>query len=133
LSGGRPVPLLLADREPRAGRAADGDEQLLGDDEHAPDARLHAARQARPAAGFAGTRPPRNSLARRGSVMSAGAIAAAIYTGLSLAAGLTVLAITVVFGDYHWVARIGGAVWVFALCMIILMPTVIPLVRERIA
>ena len=63
--------------------------------------------------------------------MSAGAIAAAIYTGLSLAAGLTFLAITVVFSDYDWVARIGGAVWVFALCMIILMPTVTPLVRER--
>jgi len=63
--------------------------------------------------------------------MSAGTIAAAIYTGLSLAAGLTFLAITLAFGDYDWVAGIGGAVWVFALCMIILMPTVTPLVRER--
>ncbi len=63
--------------------------------------------------------------------MSAGNIAAAIYTGLSLAAGLIFLAITVALGDYNWVARIGGAVWVFALCMIILMPTVTPLVRER--
>jgi hypothetical protein len=64
--------------------------------------------------------------------MSPGAIAAAIYTGLSVAAGLIVLAITIAFGDYDWVARIGGAVWVFALCMIILMPTVMPLVRERL-
>jgi hypothetical protein len=63
--------------------------------------------------------------------MSAGAIAAVIYTGLALAAGLAFLAVTVAFGDYDWAARIGGAVWVFALCMIILMPTVIPLVRER--
>ncbi len=63
--------------------------------------------------------------------MSAGTIAAAIYTGLSLAVALVFLAITTAFGDYNWVARIGGAVWVFALCMIILMPTVIPLVRER--
>jgi type IV secretory pathway TrbD component len=63
--------------------------------------------------------------------MSANAIAAAIYTGLSLAAGLLFLAITVAFGDYDWVARIGGALWLFALCMIILMPTVTPLVRER--
>ena len=63
--------------------------------------------------------------------MSAGTVAAAIYTGLSVAAGLIFLAITIAFGDYDWVARIGGAVWVFALCMIILMPTVIPLVRER--
>ncbi|TMG03015.1 MAG: hypothetical protein E6I03_04630 [Chloroflexi bacterium] len=63
--------------------------------------------------------------------MSAGTVAAAIYTGLSVAAGLIFLAITIAFGDYDWVARIGGAVWVFALCMIILMPTVTPLVRER--
>ena len=63
--------------------------------------------------------------------MSAGAIAAAIYGGLSLAAGLVFLAVTIAFGDYDWVARIGGAIWVFALCMIILMPTITPLVRER--
>ena len=63
--------------------------------------------------------------------MRAGTIAAVVYTGLSLAAGLVFLAITTAFGNYNWVARIGGAVWVFALCMIILMPTVIPLVRER--
>jgi type IV secretory pathway TrbD component len=61
----------------------------------------------------------------------AGTVAALIYTGLSLAAGLTFLAITLAFGDYDWVARFGGALWVFALCMIILMPTVIPLVRDR--
>jgi hypothetical protein len=63
--------------------------------------------------------------------MSSSAIAAAVYTSLSLTAGLIFVAITITFGDYDWVARIGGAVWVFALCMIILMPTVIPLVRER--
>jgi type IV secretory pathway TrbD component len=63
--------------------------------------------------------------------MSAGAIAAAIYTGISLAAGLGFVAVTIAFGDYDWVARIGGAVWVFALCMIILMPTATPLVRDR--
>jgi hypothetical protein len=63
--------------------------------------------------------------------MSAGAGGAVIYTGLSLAAGLIFVAITITFGDYNWVARLGGALWVFALCMIILMPTVIPLVRDR--
>jgi len=63
--------------------------------------------------------------------MSVGAIAAVIYTGLSLAVGLVFLAITTAFGDYDWVAHIGGALWVFALCMIILMPTVTPWVRER--
>jgi hypothetical protein len=65
--------------------------------------------------------------------MSAGAIAATIYTGVSLTAGLIFLAITVVFGDYDWMSRIGGAFWVFALIMIILMPTVIPMVRERMS
>lgn len=65
--------------------------------------------------------------------MSAGAVSAAIYTGLSLAAGLIFLAVTLAFGDYDWVARIGGAIWIFALCMIILMPTVTPMVRERMS
>jgi hypothetical protein len=64
--------------------------------------------------------------------LSSGAIAAAIYTGLSLAAALMFLLATLL-GDYGWVARIGGAFWVFALCMIILMPTVTPLVRKRMA
>jgi type IV secretory pathway TrbD component len=50
-----------------------------------------------------------------------------------LTAGLVFLAITIAFGDYDWVARIGGALWVFALFMIILMPTVTPLVRERMS
>jgi hypothetical protein len=63
--------------------------------------------------------------------MSAGAVAAALYTGLSLLAGLAFFLATLL-GDYDWVARIGGALWVFALCMIILMPTITPLVRERL-
>jgi type IV secretory pathway TrbD component len=65
--------------------------------------------------------------------VSAGAVAAAIYTSLSLAAGLIFLAVTLAFGDYDWVARIGGALWVFALSVIILMPTAIPMVRERMS
>jgi type IV secretory pathway TrbD component len=71
--------------------------------------------------------PEPQRLTRRSPAM----LAAVIYTGLSIAAGLVFLAVTIAFGDYSWVARIGGAVWVFALCMIILMPTVTPLVRER--
>ncbi len=63
--------------------------------------------------------------------MSASTLAAAIYTGLSLLAGLAFLLVTLLTGDYSWVARIGGAVWVFGLCMIILMPTVTPLIRKR--
>ena len=62
--------------------------------------------------------------------MSAGQLSAIIYTGLSLAAGLVFFLVTLA-GDYSWVARIGGAIWVFALCMIILMPTITPWIRER--
>ena len=68
---------------------------------------------------------------RRLSLRSPAMLAAVIYTGLSIAAGLVFLAVTIAFGDYDWVARIGGAIWVFALCMIILMPTVTPWVRDR--
>jgi YHS domain-containing protein len=57
-------------------------------------------------------------------------VSAVIYTtGASLAA-------VVIFGlataaDYDWVSRIGGAGWVFLLTMIILMPIVPSLLRER--
>ena len=56
--------------------------------------------------------------------------AAVIYTGLSLlAAGL--FEIATISGDYGAVARIGGAVWVFILSMIILMPPVTSWVKKR--
>jgi hypothetical protein len=58
-------------------------------------------------------------------------ISALIYTGISLAAaGLFILA--TLAGHYTAVDRFGGAAWVFLLCMIILMPVVIPLVRKRL-
>jgi hypothetical protein len=56
-----------------------------------------------------------------------------IYTGLSLAAAAAFLLVTVLTGDYGWVARLGGAVWLFVLSMIILMPVVIPRVKRRAA
>ena len=59
-----------------------------------------------------------------------GLLAAAIYTPLSLVAGLVFFLVTMA-GDYSWVARVGGAAWIFALCMIILMPTITPWIRER--
>lgn len=64
---------------------------------------------------------------------NAGRVGVAVYTGLSLAAALVFLAITSLTGDYSWVARIGGAIWVFGLSMIITMPTVTPWVRSRAA
>jgi hypothetical protein len=61
---------------------------------------------------------------------SVGFISALIYTGISLAASGLFLAITLV-RDYGWVARIGGAGWVFLLSMIVLMPVVTPLVKRK--
>ena len=63
-------------------------------------------------------------------MVSAAQLSAAIYVGVSCLAGLTFFLLTLA-GGYSWVACIGGAVWVFALCMIILMPTVTPWIRER--
>jgi hypothetical protein len=57
-------------------------------------------------------------------------ISAIIYTGISLvAAGLFIVG--TLPGHYTAVERFGGAAWVFLLCMIILMPIIIPLVRRK--
>jgi Cu+-exporting ATPase len=58
--------------------------------------------------------------------------ATVLYTSFSVAAALAFLAATLP-GDYDAVARVGGALWVFLLVMIILMPTLPPLLRERAA
>lgn len=58
-------------------------------------------------------------------------VSAGIYTTLSLASALVFLLVTLP-GDYNWVARVGGSVWVFALVMVILMPTVPALVKARV-
>ncbi len=60
-------------------------------------------------------------------------VSALLYTGASLLAAGMFLAVTVFTGDYGWVARLGGATWVFVLSMIILMPTVTPWVKRRLA
>jgi hypothetical protein len=60
-------------------------------------------------------------------------LSALIYTSVSLAAGGVFLAVTVPSGDYGWVARLGGAGWVFFLSMIILMPVVIPWMKRRVS
>jgi len=60
-------------------------------------------------------------------------ISATIYAGVSLGAAVTFLLVTVLTGEYGWVPRLGGAVWVFVLSMIILMPVVIPRVKSRVA
>jgi YHS domain-containing protein len=58
-------------------------------------------------------------------------VSAVLYTGCSLALALIFFAATLA-GDYDWVARLGGAGWIFALAMVILMPTVPGFVRERV-
>ncbi len=65
------------------------------------------------------------------SESAAGRLSAVIYTGVSLLAALAFFLVTLA-GDYTWVARLGGAFWIFLLSMIILMPTVTPWVRSRL-
>ncbi|HLA81399.1 MAG TPA: hypothetical protein VJP78_07265 [Thermoleophilia bacterium] len=57
--------------------------------------------------------------------------AALIYGGVSFLAALAFLLVTTMTGSYPLVARWGGAAWVFVLLMIVLMPIVIPRVRNR--
>lgn len=63
--------------------------------------------------------------------LSAAYLAAIIYTTTSLLAAGGFLAATTL-GSYTWVARLGGAGWVFLLSMIILMPTVTPWTKNRL-
>ncbi len=59
-------------------------------------------------------------------------LSALIYTGISSTGALAFFLITLLTGDYTWVARVGGSTWVFLLSMIILMPTVTPWIRKRL-
>ena len=61
---------------------------------------------------------------------TAGRVSALVYTSGSLISAAAFFA-AAALGGYGWVARVGGSVWVFALAMIILMPTVTPFLRER--
>ena len=59
-------------------------------------------------------------------------VSAVVYTACaSLAAAVLFGAATA--ADYDWVARIGGAGWVFLLMMVILMPTVPSLLRQWVS
>ena len=64
--------------------------------------------------------------------MKPGQIGVIIGTSIAVAAALAFLGVTSFAGDYEWVARIGGAGWVFLLSMIILLPTVAPWVKRRV-
>ena len=60
----------------------------------------------------------------------AGFYSAVIYTAVSLTVAVVFFVLATASG-YDWVARIGGAAWVFMLSMIVLMPLVTPLVKRR--
>ena len=64
--------------------------------------------------------------------MKPGIVSAIVYTGIALLGAGSFLAATILSGDYDWVARLGGAGWVFLLSMIILMPTVTPWLKRRL-
>ncbi len=57
-------------------------------------------------------------------------VSAVVYTACAALAAVILFGLAIV-ADYNWVARIGGAGWVFLLTMIILMPIVPSLLRER--
>ena len=63
--------------------------------------------------------------------MKPGIVSAVTYTSIGLLGAGSFLAATILSGDYDWVARLGGAGWVFLLSMIILMPTITPWVKRR--
>ncbi len=64
---------------------------------------------------------------------SAALISGVIYTSISVLGAALFIAVTTLTGDYNWVARLGGAGWVFLLAMIILMPTITPWVKKRLS
>lgn len=61
-----------------------------------------------------------------------GLISALTYTPISLAAAGIFLLATLP-GDYSWVARIGGAIWVFLLSMIITMPLITSFIKRKLS
>lgn len=56
---------------------------------------------------------------------------AALYVGISLSLAGTFFLSATLLGSYDAVARIGGAVWVFLLSMIVTMPMVTSWVKRR--
>jgi hypothetical protein len=63
--------------------------------------------------------------------MSATAKSWSVSLGIAGAAAAAFVLATLLTGNYDWVARLGGAAWVFLLSMIILLPIVIPRFHEQ--
>jgi len=66
-----------------------------------------------------------------GGESGAARLAGFIYGGVSAAVAIIFWLVTSFAGTYPAVARYGGTAWVFILMMIVLMPIVIPRVRNR--
>ncbi len=64
------------------------------------------------------------------NTQSVGFRSALVYTGISVLTSGTFFAVTTLTGSYNWLTRIGGAVWIFLLSMIILMPIITPIVKR---
>ena len=62
--------------------------------------------------------------------MRTGILSALIYVGISAVAAVVFLVVTTTTGDYTWVARGGGSLWIFMLSNIVLMPLVIPAIKR---
>lgn len=58
-------------------------------------------------------------------------VAVLIYGSISIAAATLFFLVTSLTGEYPPVARVGGAVWILLLTLIVTMPIVIPRVRSR--
>ena len=55
-----------------------------------------------------------------------------IYLPISVGLALFFLLITSLTGNYPWVARVGGAVWVGLLSLIVSMPIVVSRVKKQL-
>ncbi len=65
------------------------------------------------------------------SLKTASRVSAVVYTGFSLLLALLFYLLSGLKPDIDQIARIGGAVWVFILSMIISMPMVIPYFNKK--
>jgi predicted transporter len=63
-------------------------------------------------------------------IQNAAFISALFYLGAAIIAGAAFFIVTSISG-FDMVARIGGAIWVFVLATIVLMPIVIPRVKRK--
>ncbi len=59
-------------------------------------------------------------------------VSAVVYTACAALAAVVLFGVATA-ADYNWVARLGGAGWVFMLMMVILMPTVPALLRGQVS